>query len=136
MISLSAEDHERLNSICEQHRVRLLVAFGSRVTDRTHAASDVDLAALQQSRSDDEMALWGDLETIFPRHGVDVVWLYRADALLLFHVFRNAQLLYGDRETFLRYELYAWRRFVEYERFFALEADAVRKGIERLRRAG
>ncbi len=82
------------------------------------------------------MDLWGDLQSLFPTHEVDIVWIHRADPLLLYHVFRNAQLLFGERETFLRYEVYAWRRFVEYERFFALEAEAVRKGIDRVRRAG
>jgi len=54
----------------------------------------------------------------------------------LFHISRDARLLFGARETLLRYKLYAWKRFVEYQRFFAVEADAVRSAIERRRRAG
>lgn len=140
MISLPAADQQRLIAICERHDVRLLVVFGSHATGRTHAASALDLAVLQvggpRDETSREMSLWGDLQTIFSRHRVDIVWLHRADVLLLFHIFRDAQLLFGARETLLRYELYAWKRFVEYQRFFAAEAAAVRGAIERRRRAG
>lgn len=39
-------DPDRLAVVCRTHGVRLLLQFGSTVSGREHAASDVDLAVL------------------------------------------------------------------------------------------
>ena len=136
-LEVSAEKRQELMELVRRHGIRLLVAFGSQVKGQTHAASDLDLAVLlhRPGGGDDPMRLAADLQRLFPGRDVDVVWLHRADPLLSREIFQRAQLLYGDPQDMLRYRMYAWRRFVEYGRFFALEADAVRRGIDRLRRA-
>ena len=39
---IQSRSHEFL-SICQSHRVKTLYAFGSAITDRFHADSDIDL---------------------------------------------------------------------------------------------
>ena len=48
MISLSAKDHERLNSICEQHGVRLLVVSGLR-NRLAHEYNEIEPAKVQDA---------------------------------------------------------------------------------------
>lgn len=128
------ETREKLEEVARLRGIRMLVAFGSQVTGRTHPASDLDLAVLvEPPERDDWLSLMGDLQTVFRSREVDLVWLHRADPLLAWQIFRQAQLLFGDAGEFARYRAYAWRRFVEYAPFFALEAEAVRRRLARFR---
>jgi hypothetical protein len=43
-------DSDRLSAACRAHGIRLLPQFGPTVSGRTHAASDIDLAALLERR--------------------------------------------------------------------------------------
>ena len=133
-VQVVPEGRAKLAEVVARHRIRLMVAFGSQVSGRVHATSDLDLAVLvDPPDGGDWLGLMADLQTLFPGREVDVVWLRQADPLIGWHALRQPQLLVGDPGDLLRYQTYAWRRFVEYAPFFALEADAVRRGIARLR---
>ena len=134
-LNLSPETAAHLDAVARRHGIRLLVAFGSRVSGRPHAASDLDLAVLLDTPGqDDPLGLLSDLQAVFPDCDVDVLWLHRADPLIGWHALRAPRLLYGDPADLARRQAYAWRRMVEYQPFFALEAEAVRRGIARLAR--
>jgi predicted nucleotidyltransferase len=136
-LDLSPEAAARLDAVAQRHGIRLLVAFGSRVSGRPHAGSDLDLAVLLDApEQDDFLGLLADLQAVFPECEVDVLRLHRADPLIGWHALRAPLLLYGNPADLARRQLYAWRRMVEYQPFFALEADAVRRGIARFARAG
>ncbi|HEX9728954.1 MAG TPA: nucleotidyltransferase domain-containing protein [Gemmatimonadales bacterium] len=136
-LALSPEAAARLDAIARRHGIRLLLAFGSRVSGRPHPASDLDLAVLLDVPGrDDPLGLLADLQAVFPACAVDVLWLHRADPLIGWHALRAPRLLYGNAADLARRQAYAWRRLVEYEPFFALEAEAVRRGIARLARVG
>lgn len=124
------ETRDELEQVARRRGIRLLLAFGSQVTGRTHSASDLDLAVLvDPPERRDWLDLLGDLQGLFPRREVDLAWLHRADPLFAWQIFRHAALLFGDAAEFARYRAYAWRRFVEYAPFFALEAAAVRRRL-------
>ena len=132
-LELAHEAMETLRRAARSHGIRLLVAFGSQVTGRTHAASDVDLAVvLDNPKAGDPLRLIADLQAAFP-HQVDVLWLDRADPLVRWAALKQPRLLLGDARELARAQVYAWRRFVEYRPFFELEAAAVRRAIARLR---
>lgn len=128
--ALSPETRAQLADVVRRHGIRLLVAFGSGVSGRTHPASDLDLAVLlDEPEASDWLRLIADLQAVFPEREVDLLWLHRADPLIGWHALRQPQLLAGDPGDLARYQTYAWRRFVEYTPFFALEADAVRRSL-------
>ena len=136
-LDLSPEAAAQLDAVARRHGIRLLIAFGSRVSGHPHPASDLDLAVLLDAPGrDDPLGLLADLQAVFPACAVDVLWLHRADPLIGWHALRAPRLLYGNLADLARRQAYAWRRMVEYEPFFALEAEAVRRGIARLARAG
>lgn len=136
-LEISPEQQLGLAQVAQRHAIRLIIAFGSQVAGTPHQRSDLDLAVLleQPAATDDDLGLINDLQRLFPGQPVDVVWLHRADPLLGREIFRRAQLLHGHAQDMARYSTYAWRRFVEYQRFFAIEAEAVREGIARLHHA-
>jgi len=45
-MEISPEQAQELARVAERHGLRLIVAFGSRMTGRSHAGSDLDLAVL------------------------------------------------------------------------------------------
>jgi predicted nucleotidyltransferase len=135
MVEATPATRGRLEQVARRRGIRLLLAFGSGVTGRTHAASDLDLAVLvEPAERSDWLELMGELQGIFPDREVDLAWLHRADPLFAWQIFRHAQLLFGDASEFARYRGYAWRRFVEYAPFFKLEAEAVRRRLAGFRR--
>lgn len=136
-LKISESMRTALAEVARRHRIRLVVVFGSQVRGATHGGSDLDLGVLlnEPHNSGDPLALIADLQRLFTGQVVDVVWLHRADPLLAWEISQSAQLLYGDPQDMAQYCAYAWRRFVEYGKFFALEADAVQRGIARLRHA-
>lgn len=133
-LELGPEASEKLAEATRRHGIRLLVAFGSHVTGRTHRASDLDVAVVLEGADEaDTVELWADLQAAFPGREVDIVWLHRSCPLLAWEALRRARLLVGDPRDLVRYRTYAWRRFVEYAPFFELEARSVRRRLARYR---
>ena len=59
-------------SICQSHHVETLYAFGSSVTDRFHADSDIDLLITVDEedpleRGEASLSIWDQLEAFFQR---------------------------------------------------------------------
>jgi len=115
------------DAIARRHGARLLVQFGSTVTGRTHAGSDVDVAVFFEGDPTYTRlgGLLADLEPIFRGHVVDLGLLNRADPLFLKKVLENARLLAGSPRDLARLRLYAFRRYQDHRRFLPLEGRHV-----------
>lgn len=74
------------DAIARQHGIRLLLQFGSTVSAREHAHSDVDIAVLLERapttlHEQGELAV--DLQHCFPDRELDLAIINRADPLFL-----------------------------------------------------
>jgi predicted nucleotidyltransferase len=134
MIRISADQKEGLEAIRRDFGLRLIVAFGSQVEGRTHAASDLDIGILLNRASDLRRGLFSRFSEVFSEYEVDLALLNRADPLLLKEVCRNAVLLAGAEIDLQELRIYAFKRFVEYRPFFELEAATNRRHLEVLAR--
>ena len=79
-------DSGRVDEVAQRHGIRLLLQFGSTVTGRARADSDLDLAVLLERSPEtlqEHAALINDLQGLAPDRTVDVAILNRADPLLL-----------------------------------------------------
>ena len=139
-MEITAQQVLDLARVADQYGLRLIVAFGSRATGRTHPASDLDLAVLPEPGTDMSLGaladLTADLSRAFLGAEVDVSIISQADALFLKKIFETAVLVHGDETEFRRYRVYAFRRFSEYQPYLRREAQAARALIHRLRHAG
>jgi uncharacterized protein YutE (UPF0331/DUF86 family)/predicted nucleotidyltransferase len=118
--------------------IRLLLQFGSTVTGREHAASDLDLAVLLDrppSSLLESAGLATDLQPFFPDRELDLIVLNRADPLLLKQVLEGCRLLYGTPRTLAELRLYGFKRYQDHRRFLAMERAYVRRAIAPERRA-
>jgi predicted nucleotidyltransferase len=121
----------QLEAIAHKHRARLILRFGSTVSGKTHARSDIDIAVLLD-RPDlslrDRAELLHDLQSLFTDGDVDLVILNRADPLLLKQVGHRCVRLYGSEREFQRFRLLAFKRYQDHGRYLEME----RRYVERM----
>ena len=122
-----------LERVAHAHGIRLLLQFGSTVTGRVHAKSDVDVAVLLERSHqtlEERGAMVHDLQALFPDRTVDLAVLNHADPLFLKQVMDTARPLYGTAADLRRLQLLAFKRYHDHRKYFELErrfvADAVR----------
>lgn len=133
--TLPPHDPARLAQACRRLGVRMLVAFGSRVTGRPVPTpeSDLDLAVLGGQVG--LQACLEELGKVFPQHDLDIIQLGRADPLLRHEIMRSAVLLYGDPDLYCEYKAYAYRDFIDSADLRRLEDRLFRLKMTRLREA-
>ncbi len=111
-------------TIAQQHRIRLILQFGSTVSGSIHPRSDVDLAILLE-QADLSFAEYGELvhqlQAHFPGREVDIAILNRADPLLLKQIADGCRRLFGSDAEFQRFRLLAFKRYVDHRRYLDLE---------------
>jgi predicted nucleotidyltransferase len=114
----------RVQEICRRHNVLLLVLFGSTVTGRRHADSDLDLAALFEGPPGSdwyrrEDALLNELEdALLPRCEVQLVALNRAPELLQKEIADTGVVLFSDApDRWTLWRMRAYRAYEDTEKF-------------------
>ena len=121
---MSDERHGALATLCRQHRVGLLFAFGSRsgevqqwvagLRDSLAAGSDVDLGARPLPHAcwdvHAKVDLAQDLEDLLGCPCVDLCVLAEADPFVAVEVIRGERLYAADEHEADEYELYILRR--------------------------
>ena len=133
------QDEPRLEAVCREHDVRLLVLYGSRATNRPPPGpkSDLDLAAWMPGTS--AYACYRDLYPALSKvcegYTVDLAPLHSADPLFRYEVMREGRRLFGSVDDFLEYQAYAYRDYVDSADLRALEDVLFRKKMARIREA-
>lgn len=114
-----------LNLIAKRFGLDLIVLFGSRAVGRERPDSDTDVAVRPRPRSRPPTPAW-EIEltealagALDAPSGIDLVRLDRVSPLLLFQVASKGCVLYEARRgLFLRFRLYAARRYDDNRKFF------------------
>jgi predicted nucleotidyltransferase len=123
-------DPERIADIARRHGIVLVLRFGSSVSGKMHAKSDIDLGVLLERAPDtlaEEVDLVADLQSLEVGREVDVAVLNRADPLFLKQVTSNCELVYGDRRRFEAFLLYSFKRYQDYRPYLRLEREYVER---------
>ncbi len=124
--------HSAYTDIADRHGIVLLLQFGSTVTGKSQARSDVDIAVLfdRPSLALEELgALQAELQALFPERPVDLVVLNRADPLLLKQVTTSCNLLFGSQRDLHELKIRAFKQYQDHRRFFEMERDYVDRSI-------
>lgn len=130
-------DPQRVEEIARRHGVLLLVQFGSSVTGRMHPGSDVDFGALVERMPDSLSAhadLIADLQALVPDREVDLVFLNRADPLLLKQITDHCELVYGSPRRLDQLKLYAFKRYQDHRPYLEMERAYVDRMIAAMAR--
>ena len=119
-----------LADIARRHGLSLVVRFGSTVTGRTHAGSDLDLGIVFEPPPASlaaELEAIADLQELGRGVRVDVTVLNRADPLLLKQVSDTGILEYGTQGRFDTFRRYAFKRYQDHRRFLEMERQYVER---------
>jgi len=137
-MKLSQKDIESLSEICSAHDIKLAYIFGSTVTGKVHAESDLDLAiafspeiSIQQQRKE-EILLYSALQSIVRGVEIDIVNLNTLKNPLLLYkiVFSSLLILSKDARLKIRLERTAMQ---EYEDTKHLRHYQLQLMLERIR---
>ncbi len=134
-MKFAAEEREKLTLVADRHGIRLILLFGSALTAKRHADSDLDIAVLFQKERGLTGAEYSELvhalQEIFPDQIVDLGILNHADPLFLKKVTENCRLLYGAPEKLMELKIYAFKRYQDHRRFFEMERRYVERFLKK-----
>jgi len=126
----------RISTFCHDYKIDLFIIFGSFVTEKTHPTSDIDIALLINSQSNqiDKLNLIFELEGIFERQ-VDLVILSpTTDPLLRYEIFFSGKPIYmTDKNLFEENKLYAWKIYMDTKKIRYMRQLEFKKKIGKLK---
>jgi predicted nucleotidyltransferase len=125
-MELTEEQVRQVAAVAAEHGLTLVLLFGSTITGRAHARSDLDVAVQYRRLPEDYRGmarLQHALQEIFPEREVDLGLINRADPLFLKKVTESCQRVYGDPRVLEELKIYAFKRYQDHRRFFAMERD-------------
>ena len=132
MIEIQAEQKQQLESIREKYKIRLILAFGSRMRGIVHQYSDLDIAVLYEDEQN-ILDVAVELQKTFPDLEVDLVNLNHADPLLLNEVNKECQLIAGDETDFHNFRIHAFHRYQDYKPYLQMEAQLNSRRLARVK---
>jgi predicted nucleotidyltransferase len=121
-----------LEDVARRHGILLLLQFGSTVSGRARAESDLDLAVLVErvpATLEEYADLSADLQSIAPDRRVDVAVINRADPLFLKQILEHCALLHGSLRRLHELKMYAFKRYQDHRRYLAMERDYVARTL-------
>lgn len=131
------EHKQSIEELAKNHKLRMVLVFGSAVTGKSHPQSDIDIAVKSSGDPIDynEFAdIQYDLQNLFPGREIDLAILNYADPLFLKKIVETAILLYGEERDLAELKIYAYKRYIDHQRYFQLEKNYVNNFIGKHRR--
>ncbi len=123
---------------CRRHRVRLAVVFGSTVTGRRTAHSDLDLAFWLEGKriEGQELVLTNALMRDLHRNDVDVVVLNHAAPLLQWQIVSTGRLVYERQPgQFHQLQVQAMKRYQDSRKLLDLQELFLTRFLKRVKPA-
>lgn len=120
----------KIAKIAKRFQLKLIIIFGSFANGKNRDDSDLDIAVLgsKEVSFKEQIGLINELAAVFNKN-IDLSVLNRANPLLLFEASKNPILLYGKREEFSKFRLYAFNAYNDYAPYFAMEKNLNKKII-------
>lgn len=128
-------DTKKVRELAQKYGLSLVVLFGSRATGKTHKRSDTDVAVRGERPIDlsELCALSVELPEAVRSPRVDVVDMRTAPPLLMREIARDGIVLYEkDPTEFARFQMYAFKRYVEARPLFEMRRTFIKKFLERV----
>jgi len=124
------EIKDRLSPLFKDEGLRLVLMFGSVVSEMMHKKSDIDLAFLFD-RPVDILELTNRVIRLLHTDNVDVIDLKNANPLLRFSAAKNGRILYERSPgVFNEFFSLAFRMYVDTEKLREARATGIRHFLE------
>lgn len=118
----TGEQKLKIKKIAKKFSLKLVFIFGSFANGKNRIDSDLDIAVLgfREISFEDQIELISELSDIFKKN-IDLSILNRTNPLLLFQVSKSSILIFGNREDFLKFKIYAFKLYNDYAPYFEME---------------
>lgn len=128
-MNITEKQRNLIKLIAEKYNLNMVLVFGSIATGKTHRDSDIDIAVrTKNSLSFDKFAeLLFDLQEIFPETEVDLAIINYTDPLFLKKITETAKLLFGKPIDFAELKIYAFKQYIDHQKYLKMEKDFVDK---------
>lgn len=106
-----------LSVLKTDHRISIVYLFGSRVTKKDDPSSDIDIAIYTSNDFSwqDYYLLYGELTKRLHSDRLDLVWLNKAEPILIFDIIKNGKVLFFNNADILNdFEMKARGRYYDY----------------------
>ena len=129
---MNSKDRKRLAKIFSRYQqIQAVYLFGSSVTGKKHAESDLDLAIVPRSEKARQQKL--DILADLARHGfdrVDLVYLDTDDIVLRYEAVKHNQLVY-QTEDFDRGGTYSRivRQYLDFKPYLKVQREAYKRRL-------
>jgi predicted nucleotidyltransferase len=123
-MKITEDQRKRIADVAARHGLDVVLLFGSGVTGREHALSDLDVAVRTTGADlgySGYARLLEDLQEVFSGREVDLSFINHADPLFLKKILEHCELLYGDAAKLQELKIYAFKRYQDHRRFFEME---------------
>ncbi len=103
--------------LIKKYDIKLLLTFGSYLTERFTKDSDIDLAYLAKRNlgPEEELELLKGFILLYRRDRIDLVNLRKASPLLMYETATNGRVIYEENDSFLYFKLKASARYADTE---------------------
>jgi len=113
--------------------IELAILHGSQATGATHDGSDWDVAVLGKQKLD-----WDDLASLrayfakklgASEEKIDIADLNSDSPLLRYRVAMQGELIQGDMHTFRKFQLRAWKDYLNNQKMFDLRSQFLKNAL-------
>lgn len=128
-MNITPSQTEKIETIAKNYSLKLVLLFGSQVSQFTHKESDFDIAYLSEKELGfkDEYHLNYEFTKVFGSERIDTLDLKRASPLLMQQIFQNHQILFcSNQKSYHFYKIYAYKRFIEATPLFQLRNELIK----------
>lgn len=128
---ISIKQQQQINKLSKKYQLQLVLLFGSVAKGKDRQDSDIDIAILCEKNISFKkyLELIGGFSKIFKKT-VDLSNITETNPLLLQQISNECLLLYGNKNDFMRFKLYAFHRYNDYLPFFKMERALNKKLIQ------
>lgn len=123
---VSEEIKSKITEIAQEHRLDMVVLFGSAARETIHANSDIDIAVLSKKTTDTSL-LTEEIGNIFQRNDVDVADISHASSYLMRAVAEDGVVIFESRKDFFEgWKVYARNVWFDTARLRARQKHALK----------
>lgn len=131
-MKLTKEQQEQINKIGKKYRLRFIIIHGSYAVGEEKKGSDLDVAVYGKEKIsfEQQLKIHGELGRVFgdnKERELDLKLLHNTNPLFRYEVVRSGQLIYGNRDDFDEYYLYAYKDYNDSKSLFKLQDILINK---------
>lgn len=133
-IKITKEQKNKIAKIAKKYSLEMVLLFGSQVNGKARSDSDLDVAVLDYKPETYQRFgnLFNSFSRIFSGFNLDLRLIKNSEPVLLFSVFNNGQLIYGDTQNYFNYKAFAYKNYVDSKPLFELKQRLLEKRQKKL----